>query len=386
VAAARRGRQLVIDAIAQRLRAQHLDRRRPARAAVEVCGAIGGAQAQVSSAARLSLAARVAGVTDASLRRAVEKDRTLVKTWTVRGTLHLVPAADLPMFVGAIGPVRRHSAGQWLGRSGIDSKTLDALTNDIVEALADGPLNRREIADRVGDAHGAKARQLLIHSWGGVFHIATSHGLVCFGPTVATQTTFVLTQQWLGATVTPLPPAEAEAALARKFIQAYGPATVRDFAYWAGLYAPDARRMWDRIASELRPVGDDQFVHASVRGKAAMPPSPHVRLLPNFDAFLLGHKGKDACVEPARYKKVFKNAGWISPVVLVDGRVRGTWSLERGTRGLVVRVAAFKPLSRAEREGVAREAEEVAVFAGLAARVRYGKSARPKAKVAWTGP
>jgi len=386
VAAARRGRQLVIDAIAQRLRAQHLDRRRPARAAVEVCGAIGGAQAQVSSAARLSLGARLSGATDRALRDAVEKDRTLVKTWTVRGTLHLVPAADLPMFVGAIGPVRRHSAGQWLGRAGIDAKTLDALTNDIVEALADGPLNRREIADRVGDAHGAKARKLLIHSWGGVFHIATSHGLVCFGPTVATQTTFVLTEQWLGASVTPLPLAEAEAELARKFIQAYGPATVRDFAYWAGLYAPDARRMWDRIASELRPVGDALFVHASVRGKAALPPSPHVRLLPNFDAFLLGHKGKDACVEPARYKKVFKNAGWISPVVLVDGRVAGTWSLERGARGLVARVAGFRTFASAVRKAIGEEAELLGAFAETAAKVRYGKPARPKAKMAWTGP
>ena len=373
------------DVLAQRLRAQHLDRRRPARAAVDVCGAIGGAQAQVASAARLSLAARLAQVTDTSLRDLVEKERKLVKTWTVRGTLHLVPASDLPMFVGAIGPARRHSAGQWLGRAGIDAKMLDALTNDIVEALQGGPLNRREIADRVGDAHGEKARKLLIHSWGGVFHIATSHGLVCFGPTVSTQTTFVLTKQWLGRSVTPLPAAEAEAALARKFIKAYGPATVRDFAYWAGLYVPDAGRMWDRIASELRPAGE-AFVHESVRSRPERPASPHVRLLPNFDAFLLGHKGKDACVEPARYKKVFKNAGWISPVVLVDGRVAGTWSLERGARGLVARIAAFRTLAPKVREAIAEEAEALGAFAGSRAIVRYGKPLRRKAKMAWTGP
>jgi hypothetical protein len=319
------------------------------------------------------------------LRDAVEKERTLVKTWTVRGTLHLVPAAELPMFVGAIGPVRRHSAGQWLARSGIDAKMLEALTGDIVEALAEGPLNRREIADRVGDAHGPKARKLLIHSWGGVFHIATSHGLVCFGPTVAGQTTFVLTSQWLGKSVTPLPAADAEAGLARKFLLAYGPATIRDFAYWAGLYVPDARRMWDRISAERKAVGDDLFVHASVRGRAVMPESPHVRLLPNFDAFLLGHKGKDACVEPARYKKVFKNAGWISPVVLVDGRVAGTWSLERGSKGAVVRVAAFRTLAPAVRDAVAEEAGLLGAFAATDARVRYGK-ALPRKKMAWTGP
>jgi hypothetical protein len=106
----------------------------------------------------------------------------------------------------------------------------------------------------------------------------------------------------------------------------------------------------------MRPVtvgGREAFVHASVKAPPRAKPG-HVRLLPNFDAYLLGHKGKDACVEPARYKKVFKTAGWIAPVVLVDGRVRGTWSLERGSKGLVVRVAAFRPLTGPERDGVAR--------------------------------
>src|SRR5262249_1057752 len=134
------------DALAQRLHAQCLDRRRPKRALVEVCGAMAGAQAQVASAARLSLAARVEGVTDAQVRDAVEQERTLVKTWTVRGTLHLIPAQDLPMFVHGLGPSRRIYAQHWLARSGIDAQTLDALTHDIVEALEDGPLNRREIA------------------------------------------------------------------------------------------------------------------------------------------------------------------------------------------------------------------------------------------------
>jgi hypothetical protein len=208
---------------------------------------------------------------------------------------------------------------------------------------------------------------------------------VCFGPTVSTQTTFVLTEQWLGKAVAPLPVEEAEAELARRFVTAYGPATVRDFCYWAGLYAPDARRMWERIAKELRPVGE-AFVHETVRGRPQRPESPHVRLLPNFDAFLLGHKGKDASVEPAHYKKVFKSAGWIAPVVLVDGRVAGTWSLERGTKGVVARIAAFRTLAPAVRKGVEAEAEALGALVETSARVRYGKPLRRKAKMAWTGP
>jgi hypothetical protein len=378
------------EALALRLQGQVLGARAPARRLLDVCGAIGGAQAQVGSAARLSLAARVAGLTDAKLRAAVDTDRTLVKTWTVRGTLHLVPARDLPVFVTAFGRVRRQYAMQWLARSGMSVATLEALTADIVEALADGPLNRKQIAAKVGDAHGAQARRMLENSWGGVFHCVTNLGLVCFGPATLGQTTFVRIDQWLGRPLEAVDPSEAEAEVARRFVLAYGPATVRDFAYWAGVYAPDARRMWDRIAGELRPVtvsGAAAFVHARAQlPKPSRNGAPHARLLPNFDAFLLGHKAKDACIDPKRYKKVFKNAGWIAPVVLLDGRVAGTWSLERSAAGLVARVAAFAPLDRAARAAVAAEAEELGAFAGLPARVRYGAPLKRKAPVPWTGP
>ena len=151
---------------------------------------------------------------------------------------------------------------------------------------------------------------------GRIFHTVTAQGLVCFGPSTNGQTTFVRVDQWLGARLPARDRAEAEAEIARRFLLAYGPANVGDFAYWAGLYVPPARRMWERIAGEMRAVtvsGKPAFVHSSVKAPPrAASPTPHVRLLPNFDAFLLGHKGKDACVAPKFYKRVFKNAGWIS--------------------------------------------------------------------------
>ncbi|MEP7028183.1 MAG: winged helix DNA-binding domain-containing protein [Candidatus Eisenbacteria bacterium] len=379
------------EALAARVAGQGLERRAPRTRLLEVCGAIGGAQAQVGSAARLSLAARVAGVTDEHLRAAVDGKRSLVKTWTVRGTLHLVPARDLPLYIAAFGRLRRESALRWLARSGMSAKTVEALCADILEALADGPLNRKQVAARVGDAHGAQARRMLENSWGGIFHCVTNLGLVVFGPAESGQTTFVRVDQWLGAPLAKVDPAQAEAELARRFLKAYGPATVRDFGYWAGLYAPDAARMWDRIADERREVtveGRAAFVHASVRRPIAVRngAGPHVRLLPHFDAFLLGHRDKAACLEQARYKRVFKSAGWISPVVLVDGRVAGTWAIERPASRLIARVAAFRPLDRREQAGVAAEVEALGTFFGDAAAARYGPPARRRVKTPWTGP
>jgi hypothetical protein len=381
-------------ALALRLTGQFLDRPVPAGRALEVCAAMCGAQAQVGTAARLSLSARVAGLSEAALLRALHEERTLVKTWTVRGTLHLVPSTDLPLWVAAMGPVRGGYARRYLERMGLSTQGIDRLSDDIVEALADGPMTRKEIAARVGDAHGPKARRWLEHSWGGVFHFAVQEGRVCFGPSEGSRITFARTDRWLGSPVRAAERGAAEAEIARRFLLAYGPATVRDFAYWAGIYAPDAQRMWARIAGEARPVtvaGKAAFVHASRRlprasatgpGRAA----PHVRLLPHFDAFLLGHRDKLAAVDAARYKRVFRNAGWIVPSVLVDGRIVGTWSLERGGRGHVARVAAFGSLSPAARQGVAAEAERLARFWDEAVRVRYGPPARKRERIPWTAP
>src|SRR3972149_1300519 len=97
-------------------------------------------------------------------------------------------------------------------------------------------------------------------------------------------------------------------------------------------------------------------------GEAPLPPlgrakarAPVVRLLPNFDVFLLGHRDKGHLVDAAHYKRVYRKAGWISAAVLVDGRVAGVWTPERKGRRLVVRVEPFAPLSRAVREGIEAE-------------------------------
>src|SRR5258705_13923309 len=94
--------------------------------------------------------------------------------------------------------------------------TLDALATDIVEALEDGALNRKQIAEKVGDAHGAHARRMLENSWGGVFHCVTNLGLVCFGPSADGQTTFVRVDQWLGKSLSGGAPAAPGAELPRR--------------------------------------------------------------------------------------------------------------------------------------------------------------------------
>jgi hypothetical protein len=378
----RRGLALTAaQALALRLAGQRLDRPAARGSLVETCGAIGGAQAQVGSAARFALAARVAGLTAADYDRALYEERTLVKTWTVRGTLHVIPTADLPLHVAAFGPIRIRNLEQWLTRGGFDAERSAALTDDVVEALAEGPLTRREIAARVAAAHGPVVRKWIEHSWGGVLRRGLYEGRVCFGPARGTEVRFVRTDRWLAGAAATSEVAAAEAALVRRYLRAYGPATGRDFGFWAGLYVPDALRLWERIADELVPVtvdGREAWIHEAdlpaarrVARAKAPPAAATVRLLAHFDPYLLGHRDKEELVDRARYKRVFRTAGWIAPVLLVGGRVAGTWEPGRSRGALVARMRPFGRPAPGLRAAARAALAPLAAFEGLDARLTW---------------
>ena len=107
--------------------------------------------------------------------------------------------------------------------------------------------------------------------------------------------------------------------------------------------------------------------------RARPPAAPVVRLLPSFDPYLLGHRDKSHLVDAAHYKRVYRKAGWLSPVVLVDGRVAGVWTHRKIRGGWDVRIEPFRPLTRLEREGIAAEVEDLGRFLGGTAEVRYAR-------------
>jgi hypothetical protein len=389
------------DALALRLAGQKLDRPAPRGTLVATAGAVGGVQAQVASAGRLSLALRVSGATEKAVERAVLHDRTLAKIWTVRGTLHFVPSEDVALHCAAFGPHRLRYNDGWLARMGLSREQMAVATEDVVEALADGPLTRRGIADRVADRHGEEVRRWIQHSWGALLRRVVYDGRVVFGPTQGTEVTFVRAEQWLaagpGGARKKTPHAwtreDAEAEVVRRYLVAYGPATVRDFAFWAGVYVPVARAMWGRVEEEMVEVRVEgakapAYLHRSVAAKLrarrgaeragasgaaarglGAGDEPHVLLLPHFDTYLLGHRDKAAVVDARHYKRVFKTAGWIAPVLLVDGRVAGTWSGTRKKDRFVVALQPFGRLAKGIRPAAAERAREWGERLGLAGRL-----------------
>src|SRR3989454_5758902 len=139
---------------------------------------------------------------------------------------------------------------------------------------------------------------------------------------------------------------KAELELLRRYLRAHGPATVRDFALWTYMTAPDSREIWARLEPEMAPVDVDGRIGWLLREdlpalRRSKLDEPVIPLLPSFDAFLLGVKDKSHLIDLAHYKRGYPPPGWLSPVVLVDGPVVGVWS--PGREGVPVSLR-FTPL------------------------------------------
>jgi uncharacterized protein YcaQ len=180
------------------------------------------------------------------------------------------------------------------------------------------------------------------------------------------ETTFVRPDRWLSEWHD-LPQADAETELLRRYLRAQGPASVTDFAQWTYLKAADAREIWERLADALVPVDDGArsgwLLRADERAlNRATLESPHVRLLPFFDGFLLGLKDKGHLVDRDHYKNVYRPQGWLAPTVLVDGRVAGVWSHERKGPAVSLRIESFRSLRPAVQERLRDEADDLRRF------------------------
>lgn len=311
-------------------------------------------QAQDPLAARLGVWARGTAVTDAEVVQAIGIQRSIVRTWLMRGTIHLVQADDLRWLVRLIGPaVARKFRTRWR-QLGLTDEVLDKSVAALPELLAAGPLTRQQI--RAGLAERGitlDSPDPQAHTHALVF--ASTVGLVCRGPDRGRHATFVLIDDWLPGAAQGPSGDEALAELARRYFAAFAPATAADFTTWSAL--PSARAI-ELIRDELD--GADVDGRPGYRlGRVA--PERGVRLLPAFDNYLVGYRDRAAILEPALQPRVYQG-GMIRPTLLVDGQVVGTWRLERA-KGRVT-VVPFGDLTTRVRRAVDDEIADLARFLG----------------------
>jgi hypothetical protein len=362
---------------AWRLSRQYLSSRLPRRKFSEAVSSACGIQAQVMSAAETAIWARTEDVVTRDIRSALWEKRTLVKTWAMRATLHLLTAADLPLYVAAREAGSAHNWSRYFTFFGMNGDQGEAMLAALPEVLGEEPVTRQELAAAL--ARNLKSHEieqsLLGSSWGSLWKPSAWKGDLCFGPNRGQNPTFVNPHRWLGEWK-PLDPYPSLQEILRRYLHTYGPATPKQFALWWNINLRPTQKLFESIANELEQVDLEGWtgwvLKKDIPSIQASEPDGTVHLLPLFDAYLMGlGRGKD--IEPLLgkelQKEVFRPQGWISSVVLVDGFIRGRWEVETHASFATVKVDLFSREPVKIHRLIEAEAGRLSSFLGLDAEV-----------------
>jgi hypothetical protein len=347
----------------------------PTGGLVDVARRVCGVHAQLSASAVAALDLRAGrGATETAVGAALRRRRTLVKTWAARGTLHLLPAADLPLWVAAMSTRTRETQGAWLRYHGVTAAQMSDLLAALPDVLGAEPLTREELTAAVVKATGHDdLTGPLTQGFGAVLKPAAFRGLLCFGPPRGRNVTFVAPRAWLADRPDGWPAVDADAAIDALVLAhagAYGPSDPAEFARWFDLNPPLAKRSYARLteAGSLAWVDVEGVSGAlprdlldSLLAGPGQPDAgaPVVRLLPAFDPYVVGSTRQLGRLLPTgRKAEVSRPQGWISPVLAVDGRIAGVWNRDSGG---AVTVTAFEKLARPVTAALRRLAPDATV-------------------------
>ena len=318
----------------------------------EVARAVVGLQAQDLHAASLGVRARLAQCEASAVEAARVRERSVVRVWCMRGTLHLVAAEDARWLVALLGPVGLARGRRRRGEFGVNAPEAVTAVRHVLRR--DGPLTRHEVAARVR-AQGIRLAddpQVPVH----LVACAALEGHVCEAGVRDGEPAYALAEDWLGPAGPPLDRDVALARLARRYLAAHPPAAPEDLAAWSGLGLRESRRAFASIAGELEEVnvlGRPAWIPDGMGPDGAEAPPP--RLLPAFDGLLLAHRDRALTVDPEHAVAVLPGGGVVRPTVLISGHVEGTWRLVKG----VPEIAPFRPLGQETDQALATEVADV---------------------------
>ena len=340
----------------------------------EVVRRLCGVQAQVASSAELAVRVRRTSSRPGEVARALGEGK-VIKTWAMRGTLHLLTPKEAGAVLSLMASGRSWEKPSWERYFGMSAKHWDLLRPAVREALQGKTLTREElIAAIVAQRRLAHLGEALRSGWGTLLKPLAWQGDLCFGPNRGTRVTFVRPEDasslWAGV----LEPDEAAPLAIVAYLRAYGPATITNFRNWLSrgrVSARQIRRWFDALGDQLAEIdveGDRRYVLSEDLDEVASArPTTTVRFLPGFDQYVLGPGTEDGHVlSPKRRTAVSKQSGWIAPIVVAGGVVKGTWAVD----GDHLRVDWFKEMGKPPRTRIGEEVERLSTILGRSLRSR----------------
>lgn len=330
----------------------------------------GAMQAQDMASGLWSLGLRLPGATVADVQAALER-REALRTWPMRGTVHLVPSRDAHWMLTVLGERALAGAARRREFLGLTEQTVDRATDVLGAALAGGGrFTRDECRRALVEAGVDCAGQSLYH----LLWYASQRGVLCIAPHVGKEQTFVLLDEWVPDPHRP-EREEALATIALRYFRSHGPTTRQDFAGWAGLTAAEARRGIAAAGDALTTVrvdGVEMVMTPELRDAGPPPPVDDLWVLPGFDEYLLGFKDRSLMVDREHLSAIIPGGnGVFQSTVVRSGRVVATWKRTVGRKQTVVRMAPLVDLDAAERARVEEAFGPYGHFVGQPLRVDW---------------
>lgn len=305
---------------------------------------------------------RTPGATETEVERAIDEGQ-LVRTWPMRGTLHLLAAADVRWMLALTGArVSEHNLGRIERQYGLDAAALRRCRKVVEKALRDGPVTRIALYQTLEKAGIATADSRGLNILGQL----AQEALICGGPRHGKQATYVWLDAWVPS-ATPLSREEALAALATRYFASRGPATAQDLAWWSGLTLKDVQAAIAAAGARIAA----QTINGVAYWSANDAPAPdadgrQVHLLPPFDEYLVAYKDRSLALDPAFGRQVIGINGLFNPSLVSDGRVVATWKRTLKKEAATVNLTPLRPLRSGEAKAAAAAVRRYGVFLGSA--------------------
>ena len=328
----------------------------------EVVSWFGAVQAQDYLGALWAIGQRLRNATEARIE-AAEARRAIVRLWPMRGTLHFVAADDVRWITQLLAPrVLARNAARLKREVEVDSRVV-ARCREVVRRTLEGGrrLDRKELyaALEARRIRTDGSRGLHILGW------LAMEGTVCLAGRSGKQHTFALLDEWIPKSAK-LDRDAGLVELARRYFSSHGPATRRDFMWWAGITAKDAQAAIDGTHASLSRalVDGDEYWWREAGGRQSVVQAPLVRLLPAFDEYTVAYHDRTRIAD-ARLPKM----SLLSPAVMVNGRVIGNWTRRLERNRVVTAVRLREKLSPAESLQLKAAVSSYGRFLGLEAEL-----------------
>lgn len=288
-------------------------------------------------------------------------ERRLVRTWPLRGTLHIVAAEDVRWITALCAPrILAAAAPRLLREFELDEKEFGRARDALTAALEGGRQLQRDDLFRALIAAG------IITAGQRGYHILwqlSQEGLLCLGPRRGKPQTFVLLDEWIPGGKN-LMRAEALAELAGRYFRSHGPATLKDFAWWAGLTVNDAQAGLEanrKVLERVEALGQTYWLappDATSASSAAV-------LLPAYDEYIVAYREQDVIFDAVRASRPEAAHEVFKAIIVIDGIARGTWRRTMRRGELSIGISPFSPFSSTEQEAVATAVERYAAHLSL---------------------